>query len=186
MSDIPSSDWTADITLLDTDDYVALDSLTSPDDIDLNGDGSGNGRIRRKDRADLIAATQNAQATIIDGVNQANAMMVVAKTEAEAAVQTAFLDYTARMEESTNQLEGIKTQAETDLKIAEMEMEVELAKVDADLERIRSVESVNAQANVVSAEALVVEAEAEQTEAEGEKARDLARASSDGGYSYWP
>jgi len=135
--------------------------------IDYNEGRWGSG-IRRKDRAEVLAAFATAQATIDAAFVEAQTAAYVATTESEAMVASAEAQATASMHSDDKAFEGIEVQANTDIQVAQLEydlgvLENETAQMGVEVDKM------NAEANGLASQALVLEAEAKNTEAEAER-----------------
>ena len=147
--------------------------------IDYNGDTQkqsgpinklmswGNG-IKKKERGEIISAQLAAQATVDAAIIESQTAAYVAETESEASVNSVIVQAEASMYSDDKALEGIQTQAETDLAVAQLEYDLGVEQNKTDLAAIE-VDKMNAEANQIASQALVVEAEAERTEAEAER-----------------
>lgn len=103
-------------------------------------------------------------------------------SNSEVVIAQADAELTWQLQQSTDTLEGIQINADTDLAIAKMEYEVKLKEAENDASRISQVEMVNAQANLISAENEGLEWEAKEAKWELQYAPDIDTSSS--AYTY--
>ena len=135
--------------------------------IDYNEGRWGSG-IRRKDRAEVLAAFATAQATIDAAFVEAQTAAYVATTESEAMVASAEAQATASMHSDDKAFEGIEVQANTDIQVAQLEYDLGVLENET-AQMAVEVDKMNAEANGLASQALVLEAEAKNTEAEAER-----------------